>query len=232
MINCYSFGDCASFMTPYEPIPVQTRGELHKLKGQVDLKESGTAFIPSLKSEQFGKNGVMKIYAPSFVRVKEQDKHFDVLDDLIKDEIELEVVDANQMKRNDTITALITIRYIDSLGKLVLFVLEKIINLSVKMTDDAMRAFKYEIGTKMRESIVEKKNYDIGLAFINEYKRMDIKQLSNQNKGIFETITDYFIEVLIKLKEKKYDGKEEDMKNFIDDLLSKDTNSNILREGY
>ena len=125
---------------------------------------------------------------------------------------------------------MITIRYIDTIGRLVFFVLEKIIELTNVMTDGAMSAFKYEIATKMRECIFEKKNYEVGMAMIKEYQEMKL-ELSHENTDFFTNITEYFYGVLDELKNDDFVGEEEEIKDFIDGLISKDTKSNHLRDG-
>ena len=233
-INCYSFGDCATFIEPYEVFETKKLGSIHKLKGTIDVEKSNEAFIPSLKSETFGKNGTMKVHVPAFVELVDGNKQYPVLNDLIEDTVELKIIDADQMKRNSEVTVLITIGYTDSCGRFVMFVLEKIIKISNILNDEGMSVFKYELAAKMKETFLEKKNYNEALAVINEYKLMKL-ELSHDNHETFETIIGYFADTAEEMKdvdEDELEEKEKIIKDFIETSLLKQTGgSNYLKQG-
>ena len=83
-INCYSFGDCHTFMLPYKRIHEETTGEYTELKSRANINENKATIIPSLKSNRFGITGKLKVVVPPTIKSSIVEMNYTSLDDLMK----------------------------------------------------------------------------------------------------------------------------------------------------
>ena len=218
-IDMFSFSDCSSFLEPYRDIYVKTNGRIDVLKtGDDEIETNQEVMAPTLKKVLFGINVTKKLYSPSFITTEKKVIEEQNLTDQREHIVNYTITDVNQMKKNDKITVQMTLEYLNSDGKKVLFVCEKSIPLTLVVEESDIQISIKGFLTLMKKYIIEQPNFNEGLKIVSEYKQYRY-EVDQDTVSLLMSVFDQYENMLKDLKSGRK-TVDDDMTAFIDRMVS------------